>query len=171
MGTSIFDSNPDEMAAVICRIVVSLRPGIVRQAIIRELESRDDVAIFDCSDSDHNSLPHEFDVASQLRVLLLDTDNPDGLEITSEHVGWSVDRPSDAIAVITDIDMFRSVPSEISRWLVEFPELIVIGIHSPSGKIYTFRQTIEVRESGDSLSTIVAAIERFLKSREEVRIS
>ena len=156
---------------MICRIVVSLRVSIVRQAIIREFERRDDVAIFECSDSDHDSVPHEFDVASQLRILLLGDENSDAFGATSEYVGCTANRPGDAIAVITDIDTCHPVPPEISRWLTEFPELTVIGIHRQSGKIYTFRQTIEVRESGDSMSTIVATIERFLKSQEEVRIS
>jgi hypothetical protein len=159
---------------VICRIVISLEPSIVREAVLKELRTREQFCIYECDPSECDAIPHEFDVAGQLRRILLASDAPEDADRCRDCVDdaayVATDDPAamgrHGICVITAIESADVVPPDIARWVTEFPEVVVIGIDAVSGKILRFRQTIEVVESGDSLSDLVNTVGRMTEAAD-----
>ena len=159
------DFHIDWRSIVAWQVIVSLKQGILREVLSRFLASRTDILLIERPWIDSDASVHEFEMSLLLRSLL----NRQSSEwpFRNEHrvaryFRGASEEALGIVVVVTNIDSSVRIPAEVSRWLTEFPEVVIVGVHWESARVQTFRQVIEVHESGDSLSEIVVALETCL---------
>ncbi|MEI8384202.1 MAG: hypothetical protein WCJ09_29100 [Planctomycetota bacterium] len=89
-----------------------------------------------------SQVEHEFEIAASLHDLLDDRE-------------FAVDDP---VIVVTSLEDVDNIPPSVSRLLVEFPEVTIIGICWATSSVRSFQLQIDVREVPCSLTGLIDAI-------------
>ena len=144
-------------------VILSLKQGVLRGVLARHLKSKSSIEGIECPWNENESI-HQFEIALILKNILnqSSTDVAFSRSRLTEFFHDSPHEVVDAPILITNIEANSHVPPQISRWLTEFPNLIVVGVHWESALVQTFRQIIEVCDSGESVSGILDALKACL---------